>query len=348
MTNTIRCIYNIPLKHLSVFCLLIAVQAAQPVRASTQVDARLDTTGARIGDRLTLTLTAHSAAGESVHFPELESHLDNFEILAELPSETVREEDGAALVRRSFVLTSFETGVLEIPALPFVVMDSAGVTDTVRTTAMKVNFLSLVQDTLNAEIRPIRGLVEVPRLWKKIALWSLAGLAVLVLLIMLWRRYLARRAGRLRLPESGPPARPAHLVALEELDRIKGMGLIEKGEIKLFHILISETMRRYLDGRYGIDAPEMTTWELCAGMDLRRDIDSALKELVREFMESCDLVKFAKYKPAVVEINSTFNRAYEIIEKSRPVERLSQLENADGEDAETAVVAGRPEGGDAE
>ena len=290
-----------------------------PVRAASQVDARLDTTRARIGDRLTLTLTAHSAPGETVSFPDLESHLDKFELLARLPTERVESEGGSALTRDSYVLTSFDTGRLEIPRLPFAVMDSAGTVDTLWTNALDVDFVSVVQDTLNAEIRPLRALLGAPRLWKKIALWAVAVLALLVVLIYLWRAYLRRRARRL----AGSlvvtkPSRPAHLVALDELDRIKTLGLIEKGEIKQFHILISDAVRRYLESRYDVDALEMTTWELMLELQHHRDIDGELRALIGEFLDACDLVKFAKYKPPVVEINSTFNRAYEVIEKSRP------------------------------
>ena len=73
--------------------------------------------------------------------------------------------------------------------------------------------------------------------------------------------------GQPGLPESLNLASPSarHLVALDELDRIKSLGLIEKGEIKQFHILISDAVRRYLEDRYGVDALEMTTWELMIG-----------------------------------------------------------------------------------
>jgi hypothetical protein len=96
-----------------------------------------------------------------------------------------------------------------------------------------------------------------------------------------------------------------------------------------------------------MDALEMTTWELMDNIERRRDIDGELRELIRVFLENCDLVKFAKYKPQIVEINGTFNRAYEIIEKSRP-RGLSQpaesSEQVNGETATVAPPAGEEEG----
>ncbi|HLA39979.1 MAG TPA: hypothetical protein VJ417_08280 [Candidatus Glassbacteria bacterium] len=144
------------------------------------------------------------------------------------------------------------------------------------------------------------------------------GLAVLVLLILAWLRYLKKRAARLRGIQPQAPARLAHLVALEELDRIKGLGLIEKGEIKTFHILVSDSIRNYIKARYGVDAPEMTTWELIDELKYLGRVGQSASRLIAEFLEACDLVKFAKYRPKIVEINATFNQAYEIVEKTRP------------------------------
>ncbi|MFC1544671.1 hypothetical protein ACFL4X_00750 [Gemmatimonadota bacterium] len=346
MTRTIPNIYH---KRLFAWILsgavLIALAAVR-LQAVSQVDARLDTTQARIGDRLTLTLIAHSAAGETVQFPDLESSLDKFEVLAELPTERVEGESGSALTRNSYVLTSFDTGPLQIPQLPFTVMDSAGIVDTLWSSLIDVEILSLVQDTLNAELRPLRGLVDVPGLWKRFVLWGAAALVLLVLLVYLWRAYLKRRAKRLAASlKTTRPSRPAHLVALDELDRIKLLGLIEKGEIKLFHILISEAVRHYLDSRYAVDAPEMTTWELMAELEPRRDIDGEFKELIRVFLSACDLVKFAKFKPLIVEINSTFNQAYEIVEKSRPQIVSPSITEA-GQPAAAVVRAGSVVGGE--
>jgi hypothetical protein len=326
--------HNIPFHVLLVACLLLGVLLCVSSAAASQVQARLDSTRARIGDRLTLTVTAHSAAGETVQFPDIKSHLDKFELLDELPAERVAEEGGAALIRRSWVITAFETGQLEVSGLPLTVMNADGAVDTLWTEPQQVEVASLVQDTLNAQIRPLRGLVEVPRLWKQIALWSLIGLALLVALVLLWRKYLRRRAEKLAGDQAAVPSRPAHLVALEELDRIKLLGLIEKGELKRFHILVSEAVRRYLEGRYGVVAPEMTTWELTATFQLRKDIDPAIKELTRGFLEDCDMVKFAKYVPKIVEINATFNRAYEIVEKTR---QLPPVSVADASEPDSAI-----------
>ena len=325
---------------LSFFLLLAwsAFAAAGTLRAATQVDARLDTTRLRIGDPLTLTLTVRTDPGESVRFPDLTDSIGEFELLSSLPSQKYQEEQGATLEQRSYQVTSFETGALAVPELPFVVMHAGGSVDTLYSPEIQVEVAALVTDTTAAQIRPLKGLIGVPKLWHKLAAWGVAALALLGVLIYLWRRYLARRRARL-LEEFAPitPSKPAHLEALDELDRIKSLGLIEKGQIKLFHILVSDVVRQYIHRRFGVDALEMTTWELALALE-GKTLDPGMRELISEFLQACDLVKFAKYKPQIVEINATFNKAYEIVEKSRPSEIRPQEEEKSGE--MEAVAAG--------
>lgn len=327
-----------------------AFAAPERLRAATQVDARLDTTRLRIGDPLTLTLSVRTDPGEAVRFPDLTASLGEFELLSSLPPQKYEEEQGATLEQRSYKVATFETGSRAVPGLPFVVMRTDGSVDTLYTPELQVRVVALVVDTTVAEVRPLKGLIGVPKLWHKLAAWGVAALALLGVLIYAWRRYLARREARL-LEGFKPvtPSKPAHLAALDELDRIKSLDLIEKGEIKLFHILVSEAIRHYIARGFSVDALEMTTWELALALE-GKNLEPGLHELISDFLHACDLVKFAKYKPQIVEINATFNKAYEIVEKSRPREVRPLDEEkpgepsapASGDDLTSASLARKP------
>ncbi len=305
------------IKILAVACCLLSTTQA---RAASQVDARLDTTAMRIGDPLTLTVTVRTEPGERVTFPELSRALGEFELLSSNPPERYEDGSGAVLERRSWQVTTFETGRRVIPPLAFGVVGADGAVDTLRTPELPVLVAQVLQDTLHAEVRPLKSLLGVPRRWHKLLWWALAGLAVLSLVIWLLRRRLARR-DRSSEGREAPlaPRRPAHLVALEELDRIKGLGLIEQGEIKLFHSLVSDAIRRFLEDRFAILAVEMTTWEIERSLERVLAGDEQGRRLAAELLAACDLVKFAKYRPSLVEINSVFNQAYGIVERFRPV-----------------------------
>ena len=295
---------------------------AGSLAAGPRVDASLDTTNILIGDSLWLTLTASAGPGETVRFPDLADNLGKFELLSSALPERLQADDGSTLQRRRFKVTTYDTGRQSIPHLKFVAMGRDGSVDTLYTPEITVQVASLLSDTTETEVRPLKALIPAPKLWHRLALWAAAILLLVVLpLVYAWRRYLARRAARL-LEAAAPvvPLRPAHLVALDELDRIKSLGLIEKGEIKLFHELVSTAIRNYIAAGFGIDALEMTTWEVLFALGNKLPVKDRLYDSYRDFLEACDLVKFAKYKPPLVEINSVFNLTYDLVEKTRALE----------------------------
>ncbi len=61
---------------------------------------------------------------------------------------------------------------------------------------------------------------------------------------------------------------------------------------KEYYFRLSTIFREYLEGRYGIDAPEMTTEELLPQLD-KLALDRTLNLGIKAFIGSCDPVKFA-------------------------------------------------------
>jgi hypothetical protein len=123
--------------------------------------------------------------------------------------------------------------------------------------------------------------------------------------------YYLRRSGQ-REEAPPPPPRPPREVAIEEIDRLNEKGLIEKGLIKEFYTEISDIIRKFLEGCYGVTALDRTTWELYYEMRKKR-IKREVTDRVRDFLEECDLVKFAKYTPVPEEVRSIIAKAYEIV-----------------------------------
>ena len=92
------------------------------------------------------------------------------------------------------------------------------------------------------------------------------------------------------------PLRPAHEVALEALARIEASDMLVRGEVKEYHIEVSEVIRRYVEARFAVAALEMTTWEVIAGLE-RAEVDADFRSGLSRFLDQCDMVKFAKVRP---------------------------------------------------
>ncbi len=125
-----------------------------------------------------------------------------------------------------------------------------------------------------------------------------------------------KRKKNIQKTPSEPP-RPAEEIAREELKALLDMKLIEKGMVKEYYVRLSDIMRKYIEGRYKIFAMEETTWELYQEMRVKR-IERKHVDKIRDFLEDCDLVKFAKYIPTPKEISEIYKHAQDIIEMTTP------------------------------
>jgi hypothetical protein len=122
--------------------------------------------------------------------------------------------------------------------------------------------------------------------------------------------------------------RPADLVrqppdewALAQLRALAEEGLIEQGQLQPFYYRLSEIARRYIELRFGLMAPERTTEEFLIEMRGSSALSRAHQASLGEFMEACDLVKYARHEPGAAEIEQAFNAARDFVIQTRPVRK---------------------------
>ena len=76
----------------------------------------------------------------------------------------------------------------------------------------------------------------------------------------------------------------------------------------------------YIENRFKLRAPEMTTEEFLDSLKQTDALTAKHKELLAEFLNLCDIVKFAKFGPSITEIEESFNSARRFVEETRPAE----------------------------
>ncbi len=165
-----------------------------------------------------------------------------------------------------------------------------------------------------SDIRDIKGPEPVP---PALAPWLLgaAALAALALGAFVLRRRRARG-----VPVAPPALRPAHEVATEALRALAARRLPEQGAFKEFYAALSDVVRRYLEDRFRVRAPEMTTEEFLAATARGGALDAAHRELLGGFLAESDLVKFARHVPALADATRAFDAAGRFVDEtaSRP------------------------------
>jgi hypothetical protein len=139
---------------------------------------------------------------------------------------------------------------------------------------------------------------------------ALAVLIVVALLIFAWFR-LRPRPGLLS-PKS------AYELTLEKLDQARA--LLREDQAMPYAVLVSETVRSYLGQRFQTPSTRRTTEEFLRQMEADRTTPLAEhRELLHEFLQSCDLVKFARYQPTLLELEHVQQRAVSFVEATKPV-----------------------------
>jgi len=173
----------------------------------------------------------------------------------------------------------------------------------------------LGEERAQLKIADIEGVVEMPReksLWWVWAL-VLGGTAAAG---GLWFYFGKRRVRKLvRI------FRPAHELAYARLRALVKENLVEAGKVKEFYERISDILRHYIEHRFDLRAPQRTTEEFLAELGNTDLLPAPDKQLLAEFLEHCDLVKFAKHSPTAEQIQQTFDLTRDFIEKTKSDER---------------------------
>jgi hypothetical protein len=158
------------------------------------------------------------------------------------------------------------------------------------------------------DIRDIKPPIEIQNGWEWLW-WTLGALALFVIGSLIWR-HIHKRMTRISIV---PPI-PAHTRAKQKLE--EALALI--AQPKEFCVLVSDTIRFYLEERFDFRAPERTTEEFLrelGGTDL---LAPEQRESLGKFLESCDLVKFAKYEPREIELRGLHRSALQLVEETEP------------------------------
>jgi hypothetical protein len=117
--------------------------------------------------------------------------------------------------------------------------------------------------------------------------------------------------------------RSAYEEAISQLEHLAKRGAPDDAGADDWFVDLSKIVRRYLEHRFDIRAPELTTEEFLLVATARPELDDKHRELLTDFLERCDRVKFAGYRPDADESLATLAAARRFVDDTRLAETAS-------------------------
>lgn len=281
------------------------------------IDVSIDSAAILIGEQtmLHLTVTADQDRPVQVIIPN-DTLMAGVELLNLSKADSTQIENNRLVIKQDLLITSFDSALYLLP--PLKVIDGV---DTVYS-----NQVALKVSTLPVNAENPEEYFDIKQVWKPPFVWAdylpiLLGILLVLLLAAVtwygWKRWKEQKS-LIPFKKEGPKL-PPHEQAIKELDAIREQKLWQQGLNKAYYTQITETLRRYIDGRFGINAMEMTSGEI---LDLIRQNDEAkpLYENLRQILSLADFVKFAKMNPLPDENDLSLANAYRFVEQTKPVE----------------------------
>lgn len=167
-----------------------------------------------------------------------------------------------------------------------------------------------MNETFNSELRDVKAPVDFPSHWW---IWVSMALVVGLALAVWWiYRWMKKKKAEVKMP-----ARDSWDIAYDELNRLNGEQLIHHGKYQEYFFRLSDILRHYIEGRFLLKAPEMTTEEFLICLNQSPQLNHEQKQGIKDFLTQSDLVKFAKLEPTTAQADTGFQLVKKFVDETK-------------------------------
>ncbi|WP_143815380.1 DUF4381 family protein [Longibacter salinarum] len=313
---------------LLLFSLTVGVDA-QAQQIPARLDAYVTADSVAVGQRFTLVVMAEHGFAVDVQFPEQDAGPLIFgDVQVVEPRQTGErylgaDAPGQRVDSARYTVTTFALDSARVPTLPVRVITSGGDTLVGATPPVSIP----VYATVPSDENQLRGLTPLASFPEPRWPWVLLAVAVISLVGVLAYLWWSRNDDTEEEPvveEVEPETSPYERITedLRELDRLD---VTEPGNAKRFYVRLSESLRRYLAARLGMQTMERTTREVVEILEQRTDVPPVVTSRVRAVLELADLVKFSNARASVDDSETALQEAHNVVDivESHHVEKAS-------------------------
>lgn len=287
----------------------------------SQVKTEIDTTTIRIGEQIQYQIIVNET--DNVKFPKFQ--LDSsrkVEIVKSFKIDSLKNQ----LIKK-YALTSFDSGRWVLPPQKVFIKNKVFLTDSVI-----IDVATVAVDTIKQPMFNIKTIQNEPYVFSDYLNYFWGILAFLIVIATILYFIFRKKPTQEEILAKIPPFDRAK----QRLVELDGKKLIKQNRIKPYYVELTDIVRTFIEREMHIPALESTTDELMetitdfndsSHLNIPKETLNKLKKLLQE----ADLVKFAKSKPLLNEIELHRNDAEVIIDKLHPEKEEIKPEIQDGQ-----------------
>jgi hypothetical protein len=269
-----------------------------------------------IAQRVKMLVETRAQKGWRAELPKFGDKLSEFGIVDYRNFQPEMGPDGAVVTKRLYELEPFLSGDYKIP--PMVVafyQEGDSTRHTLESDTILVKVASLLpKDKASLDINDIAPPEKFPFGWKNILIVVGCVAAAAAACLILWKRR--------RIKERIVPPLSAHEIAYRKLEALLARELVEQKLYREFTAEVADILREYIEDRFALKAPERTTEEFLVEVSPALPVDARKKDILKQFLVHCDLVKFAALEPSIEDVERTFATCKDFIEATKAREEV--------------------------
>ena len=304
------------------FFLLFKLSIGQKIN----INAALDSTKIRIGEQVKLDLYVSYSAKQNnlkIQWPNIADTItDKIEVISVSVIDTTSPDKSNPDIiqqHQQITISAYDSGYFAIPGFKFFINNDS--TNAFYSQSLFLEVHTVPTDSSITKTKDIKPPFAEAFNWKwysKYFYWGFS-LLVIIILIILITIYFTKK-NKIVVLKSEKPKIPAHIIALQSLEKIKNEQIWKEEKTKEYYSSISDTIRLYIEERFKVNALESTTAEIMKAFR-SQVVDKESKDKLQQLLMLSDLVKFAKQFPIISEHTFTLQNAFDFVNETKREEK---------------------------
>ncbi len=304
------------------FFLLFKISIGQKINIS----ATLDSTKIRIGEQVKLNLYVSYSAKQNnlkIQWPNIADTItDKIEVISVSVIDTTSPDKSNPDIiqqHQQITISAYDSGYFAIPGFKFFINNDSSNAFYSQSLFLEVHTVPTDSSiTKTKDIKPPFAEAFNWKWYSKYFYWGFSFLVIIILIILITIYF--TKKNKIVVLKSEKPKIPAHIIALQSLEKIKNEQIWKEEKTKEYYSSISDTIRLYIEERFKVNALESTTAEIMKAFR-SQVVDKESKDKLQQLLMLSDLVKFAKQFPIISEHTFTLQNAFDFVNETKREEK---------------------------